>query len=118
MVKEFVLIEHGEYNRLKENLSTHDNEIASDTAPGTSILSTQHLLSTVKSKVGIMYHNKVERLFEFLKVHPSLLTWTDLVKLLSMEFICQEVMFMKCLITYFTIGENFLNNPHPKVWTN
>ena len=77
MVKEFVLIEHGEYNRLKENLSTHNNEIVSDTAPGMSMLSTQHLLSTVKSKVGIMYHNKVERLFEFLKVHPSLLTWTD-----------------------------------------
>ena len=33
MVKEFVLIEHGEYNRLKDNLSTHDNEIVSDTAP-------------------------------------------------------------------------------------
>ena len=77
MVKEFVLIEHGEYNRLKENLSTHDNEIVSDTAPGASMLSTQRLLSTVKSKVGIMYHNKVERLFEFLKTHPSLLTWTD-----------------------------------------
>ena len=77
MIKEFVLIEHGEYNRLKENLSTYDNKIVSDTAPGTSMLSTQHLLSTVKSKVGIMYHNKVERLFEFLKAHPSLLTWTD-----------------------------------------
>ena len=77
MVKEFVLIEHGEYNRLKDNLSTHDNEIVSDTAPGASMLSTQHLLSTVKSKVGIMYHNKVERLFEFLKTHSSLLTWTD-----------------------------------------
>ena len=24
-----------------------------------------------------MYHNKVEQLFEFLKSHPSLLTWTD-----------------------------------------
>ena len=77
MVKEFVLIEHGEYNRLKDNLTTHDNEIVSDTAPGTSMLSTQHLLSTVKSKVGIMYHNKVERLFEFLKYHPSMLMWTD-----------------------------------------
>ena len=77
MVKEFVLIEHGEYNRLKDNLSTHDNEIVSDTAPGASMLSTQRLLSTIKSKVGIMYHNKVERLFEFLKAHPSLLTWTD-----------------------------------------
>ena len=60
MVKEFVLIEHGEYNRLKDNLSTNDNEIVSDTAPGASMLSTQRLLSTVKSKVGIMYHNKVE----------------------------------------------------------
>ena len=77
MVKEFVLKEHGEYNRLKDNLSTHDNEIVSDTAPGTSMLSTQHLLSTVKSKVGIMYHNKVERLFEFLKSHPSILARTD-----------------------------------------
>ena len=77
MVKEFVLIEHGEYNRLKDNLSTHDKEIVSDTAPGTLMLSTQHLLSTVKSKVGIMYHNKVKRLFEFLKSHPSILTWTD-----------------------------------------
>ena len=77
MVKEFVLIEHGEYNRLKDNPTTHDNEIVSNITPGTSMLSTQHLLSTVKSKVGIMYHNKVERLFEFLKYHPSILTWND-----------------------------------------
>ena len=77
MVKEFVLIEHREYNRLKDNLSTHDNEIVSDTAPGMSMLSTQHLLSTVKSKVGIMYHNKVEQLFEFLKSHLSILAWID-----------------------------------------
>ena len=41
------------------------------------MLSSQHLLSAVKNKVGIMYHNKVERLFEFLKSHPSVLTWTD-----------------------------------------
>ena len=40
MVKEFVLIEHGEYNRLKENLSTHDKKIVSNIAPGTSMLST------------------------------------------------------------------------------
>ena len=76
MVKEFVLIEHGEYNRLKENLSTHDNKIVSDTAPGMSMLSTQHLLSTVKSKVGIMYHNKVERLFKIFE-SPSLITHMD-----------------------------------------
>ena len=115
MVKEFVLIEHREYNRLKDNPTTHENEIDSDTAPGTSMLSTQHLLSTIKSKVGIMCHNKVERLFEFLKYHPSILTWTDFGE---MAFIYQEVMFMKCLSTYFKIGENFLNNPHPKVWTS
>ena len=41
------------------------------------MLSTQHLLSTVKNKVGIMYHNKVNQLFEFLKSYPSVLTWTD-----------------------------------------
>ena len=76
MVKEFVLIEHGEYNRLKDNSTTHDNEIVSDTAPGTSMLSTQHLLSTVKSKVGIMYHNKAERLFELFEI-SSLYTCMD-----------------------------------------
>ena len=41
------------------------------------MLSSSHLLSAVKNKVGIMYHNKVERLFEFSKPHPSLLTYTD-----------------------------------------
>ena len=65
MVKEFVLIERGEYDRLKDNLSSNENEIVSDTAPGSSMLSTRHLLSAVKNKVGIMYHNKVEQLFEF-----------------------------------------------------
>ena len=80
MVKEFVLIEHGEYDRLKDNSSSNVNEIVSDTAPGSSMLSTQHLLSAVKNKVGIMYHNKVEQLFEFLKSYPSILTWTDFGK--------------------------------------
>ena len=77
MVKEFVLIERGEYDRLKDIPSSNVNEIVSDTAPGSSMLSTQHHLSTVKNKVGIMYHNKAERLFEFLKFHPSIITWTD-----------------------------------------
>ena len=80
MVKEFVLKELGEYYRLKDNSTSSVmsvNEIDSDTTPGMSMLSTQHLLSTVKSKVGIMYHNKVEQLFEFLKYHPSIPTWTD-----------------------------------------
>ena len=31
MVREFVLIEHREYNRLKDNPTTHDNEIVFDT---------------------------------------------------------------------------------------
>ena len=65
MVKEFVLIERGEYDRLKDNLSSNENEIVSDTTRGSSMLSTRHLLSAVKNKVGIMYHNKVEQLFEF-----------------------------------------------------
>ena len=77
MVKEFVLIECGEYDRIKENPSSNENEIVSDTTPGSSMLSTSHLLSAVKNKVGIMYHNKVEQLFEFLKAHPSLLMRTD-----------------------------------------
>ena len=80
MAKEFVLIERREYNRLKDNPTSSvpsENEIESNTAPGTSMLSTNHLLSTVKNRVGIMYHNKVDQLFQFLKSHPSILTWTD-----------------------------------------
>ena len=77
MVKEFVLIEQGEYDRLKDNPTTNENEIISVTVPGSSLLSTQNLLSVVKNKAGIMYQNKVEQLFEFLKSHPSVLGWTD-----------------------------------------
>ena len=77
MVNEFVLIECGEYDRLKDNPSSNENENDTDTTPRSSMLSNHHLLSAVKNKVGIMYHNKVERLFEFLKSHPSVLTWTD-----------------------------------------
>ena len=77
MVKEFVLIEHGEYDRLKDNPSSNENDNDTDTTPGSSMLPNQHLLSAVKNKAGIMYHNKVERLYEFFKSHPSILTWTD-----------------------------------------
>ena len=77
MVKEFVLIERGEYDRVKGSPSSNENKNDTDTTPGSSMLSSQHLLSAVKNKVGIVYHNKVERLFEFLKAHPSILTWTD-----------------------------------------
>ena len=66
MVKEFVLIKRQEYNQ--------DN--VSKTADA-SMLSIQQLLSAVKSRVGIMYHSKVDNLFEFLKTHPSILSWTD-----------------------------------------
>ena len=57
------------YDRLKDNPSSNENDNDTDTTPGSSMLSNQHLLSAVKNKVGIMYHNKVERLFEFLKSH-------------------------------------------------
>ena len=80
MVKEFVLIERGNYDRLKDNPCSNvltENQVVSDTAPGSSMLSSQHLLSAVKNKVGIMYYNKVKQLFKFLKSHPSILTWTD-----------------------------------------
>ena len=42
MVKEFVFIEHGEYDRLKDNPFSNENEIVSDTTPGSSMLSTCH----------------------------------------------------------------------------
>ena len=66
MVKEFVLIECQEYDQ-------HDKSENMDT----SILSIQQLLNAVKSRVGTMYHNKVDNLFEFLKTHLSVLSWTD-----------------------------------------
>ena len=62
---------------LKTILSAMKNENDTDTITGSSMLSSQHLLSAVKNKVGIMYHNKVEWSFEFLKSHPSILTRTD-----------------------------------------
>ena len=80
MVKEFVLIECKEYNRLKDNPTSNvsfKNKIISDTTSGSSMLSTNHPLSAVKNKVGIMYHNKGNQLFEFLKSYPSILMWTD-----------------------------------------
>ena len=78
MVKEFVLIERGEYNHLRANLSENvpsRNETAFES--NTSLLSISNLTNAVKSRVGIMYHNKVDQLFEFLKTHPAILTWTD-----------------------------------------
>ena len=67
MVKEFVLIESQEY----------DHPTLSENMNATSMFSIQQLLNAVKSRVRIMYHNKVDNLFKFLKTHPSILTWTD-----------------------------------------
>ena len=99
MVKEFVLIERGEYDRLKDSSVLTENEVVSDNAPGSSMLSTQHLLSAVKNKVGIMYHNKVAKsnsCLNFSDPIPQYSRGLILVKLLSMVFICLELMFMKC----------------------
>ena len=83
MVEEFVLIECQEYNR----------DDVSKTADA-SILSIQPLLKAVKSRVGILYHSKVDNLFEFLKTHPSILSWTDFA-----EAICRwnAITRVKCL---------------------
>ena len=80
MVKEFVLNEHQEYSHLKyiptiNNIS--ENMTVTDTVVDTSMLSIQRLFNSVKSSVGIMYHGKVDNLFEFLKTRPSMLSWTD-----------------------------------------
>ena len=69
MMKEFVLIECQEYDR----------DAMSKNADA-SMLSIQQLLNAVKSRVGIMYLNKVDNLFEFLKTNPSILSWTDFGK--------------------------------------
>ena len=42
-----------------------------------STLSIQQLFNAVKTRTGIMFHSKVDNLFEFLKTHPSVLSWTD-----------------------------------------
>ena len=80
MVKECVLIERQEYNHPTMNDISENMDVAD-----TSILLIQQLLNAVKSRAGIMYYSKVDNLLEFLKTHPSILSWTDLVKLLSME---------------------------------
>ena len=54
MVKEFVLIERQEYNQ-DDVSKTMD----------ASMLSIQQLFNAVKSRVGIMYHNKVENFLNF-----------------------------------------------------
>ena len=71
MVKEFVLIERQEYDQ-------HDKSENMDT----SMLSIQQILNAVKSRVEIMYHSKVDNLFEFLKTQPSVLSWTDFVEVI------------------------------------
>ena len=77
MVKEFVLIERQEYNHLKDIPTINDiseNKDVTDTVVNTSMLSIQQLINAVKSRVGVVYHSKVDHLFEFLKTHPSVLS--------------------------------------------
>ena len=77
MMKEF---EHQEYNHLKDIPTINDiseNIDVTDTVVDTSMLSIQQVLNAVKSRVGIMYYSKVDNLFQFLKTHPSMLSWTD-----------------------------------------
>ena len=85
----------------------------------TSMFSIQPLLDAVKSRVGTMYHKKIDNLFEFLKTHPSILTWTGFDEAivdgtrLPGSNVHDMFYFM---IIYFMIGENYLNNHHYKVW--
>ena len=76
MVKEFVLIEHQEYNHLKDIPTINDISENMDVRD-TSVLSIQQLLNAVRRRIGIMYHSKVDNLFAFLKTHPSVLSWSD-----------------------------------------
>ena len=80
MVKEFVLIERQEYNRRRDIPNVNDiseNMDVTNTVVNTPMLSIQQLINAVKSRVGIRYHSKVDNLFEFLKTHPSMLSWSD-----------------------------------------
>ena len=79
MVKAFVLIECQEYDQLRYIPTANDiseNMDVTDTVLNESMLCFQWLLNSVKSRVGARYHNKVDNLFEFLKTHPSILSWT------------------------------------------
>ena len=80
MVKEYVLIARQEYEHLKDIPTTNDSSESknvTDSVVKGSMLSIQQLIRTVKQKVGTLYHNKVDRLFEFLSAHPTILTWTN-----------------------------------------
>ena len=54
-----------------------------------------------------MYHNKVERLFEFLKAHPSLLTWTDFGEAIVNGIHLPGTNVHEMLDYLFTLGEIF-----------
>ena len=85
MVKEFVLIERHEYNHSIINDMSDNVDV--------SMRSIQQLLNAVKSRVGIMYHSKVDNLFEYLKTHPSILSWTDFCEAIvdGMQFLGSNV---------------------------
>ena len=64
MVKELVLTERQEYNHLKD-ISTINDISENMDVTDTSMLSIQQLLNAVRRRTGIMYHSKVDNLFEF-----------------------------------------------------
>ena len=110
MVKEFVLIKRQEYNHPTTNISENMS------VAGKSMLSIQQLFNAVKRRVGIMRHSKVDNLFEFLKTRPTILSWTDFGEAIvdGMRLLGSNVHNM--LDIYFTIGKNYQNNHHHKVW--
>ena len=57
MVKEFVLIERQEYDHPTINETSENMD--------TSMLSIQQLLNAVKSRIGLMYHSKVDNSLNF-----------------------------------------------------
>ena len=78
------------------------------------MLSTQHLLSAVKNKEGIMYRNKVDQLFEFLKSCPSVLTWTDFGEAVANGIHLPGTDVHEMLAHLFYIWRKFLKQSPPQ----
>ena len=86
-----------------------------DTAVNASMLSIQRLLNAVKGSVGLRYHNKVDNLFEFLKTHPSMFSYTDFTEAIidGMQLPGSNVHNM---LVFANREMNYLSNHHHKVW--
>ena len=99
MVKEFILVSVEKYDKLRQSednshpfkedsLLNRDVSEAKDSEKVTSVsveqmvtessmLSQNELHRYIKSKVGNVFQDKVDLLFEFLLSHPSVLKWTN-----------------------------------------